>query len=179
MKLGASLRSTLDVSSVKATISMLLLMALVSGCKNALDVYESKAPIAVVASTNTNGTLSLALRERSSEVMLVTGAVDRVAAPVLDSPSIAGDKATCLLLVPARSIPAYPEFCRVALHYDNHGWLQGLTPGAKLVLRFQTNGEFDGVQLPASFIQPNGATNRNQPVRQETNQPSAAAGSGR
>src|SRR5438876_10816401 len=107
---------------------MLLLMALITGCKNALDVYESKAPLAVVASTNTNGTLSLALRDRSSEVMLVTGAVHRVVAPVLDSPSVVGDNATCLLLVPARSIPAPPDFCTVALHYHHQGSLQGLTP---------------------------------------------------
>jgi hypothetical protein len=164
---------------VKTTVLMVVLVALVPGCKNALDVYESRAPLVVVASTNANGTLSFALRDRSSVVMLVTGAVHRVDSPVPDSPSIAGDKATCVLLVPAHSIPAHPDFCRVALHYDNHGWLQGLTPGAKLVLRFQTNGEFDGVQLPASFIQPNGAANRSQPVRPETSQPPAAAGSGR
>src|SRR5690348_1414138 len=101
---GGRRAAALDAKKVKTTVLMVLLVALVGGCKNALDVYESKAPLAVVASTNANGTLSLALRDRSSEVMLVTGAVNRVVSPVLDSPSIAGDKATCLLLVPARSI---------------------------------------------------------------------------
>ncbi len=132
----------LDVSSVKATIPMLLLMALVAGCKNALDVYESKATAAVVLSTNTNGTLSLASRDLSSKVVLVTGAVQRVDLPLVNSPSIAGDKATCRLLVSAHSIPSHPDTCRVALHYDNHGWLQNLNPGTQLVLRFQKNGDF-------------------------------------
>src|SRR5436305_6576982 len=101
-------------------------MALVAGCKSALDVYESKAPPAVVVSTNTNGTLSLTSSGLSSEVVLVTGAVQRVDIPLLNSPSIAGDKATCILSVPAHSIPAHPHLRRVALHYDNHGWLQAL-----------------------------------------------------
>jgi hypothetical protein len=158
---------------------MLLLMVLVAGCKSALDVYESKAPAAVVVSTNSNGTLSLASRGLSSEIVLVTAAVQRVDLPLLNSPSIAGDKATCMLSVPAHSIPAHPNFRRVALHYDNHGWLQGLDAGTQLVLRFQKNGEFGGVEFPANFIQQNGPANRSQPVSLQTNQPSAAAGSGR
>ena len=164
---------------MKATISILLLVALVAGCKNALDVYESKAPAAVVASTNTNGALSFASRDLSSEVMLVTGAVQRVDLPLVNSPSLVGDKARCLLLVPADSIPAHPDSCRVALHYDNDGWLQGLKLGDGLVLRFQKNGEFDGVQFPANFIQQSGAANGSQPIRPETNSTSSAAGSRR
>ena len=168
---------SLDVNSVKATTAMLLLMALVAGCKSALDVYESKAP-AVVVSTNTDGTLSLASRSLSPKVTFVTGAVQRVDLPFINSPSLAGDKATCLLLVPTRSIPVHSDFCRVVLHYDNHGWLQGLKPGIGLVLRFQKNGEFDGVQLAANFIQ-SGAANGSQPIRSETNSTSPAAGSRR
>jgi len=166
------------MSSVKATIPLLLMVALAAGCKNALDVYESKAPAAVVVSTKTNGMPSLALRDVSSDGVLITGAVRRVDLPLLNSPSVAGDNATCMLLVPARSIPAHPDVRKVALHYDNHGWLQGLKAGAQLVLRFQKNGEFDGVQLSASFVQPNGAGNRNRPVLLQTNQPSAATGPG-
>ncbi len=158
---------------------MLLLVALLAGCKSALDVYESKAPSAVVVSTNTNGTLSLASAGLSSEVVLVTGAVQRINLPLLNSPSIAGDKATCMLSVPAHSIPAHPNFSRVALHYDNHGWLQGLNAGTQVVLRFQKNGEFAGVQFPANLFQLTGAANRSQPVSSQTNQPSAAPGSGR
>jgi hypothetical protein len=169
----------LDASSVKATIPILLLIALVAGCQSALDVYESKAALTAVVSTNTNGALSLAWRHLPSEVMLVTGAVQRVELPLVNSPSLAGDKATCILLVPARSIPAHPDFSRVALHYDNHGWLQDLKPGTKLVLRFLKDGEFDGVQLPTNFIQQTGAASGSQPIRSETNPTSSAAGSRR
>src|SRR5579864_9555186 len=147
---------------------MVLLMALVAGCKDALDVYESKAPAAVVVSTHTNGTLSLASRDVSSEVVLVTGVVQRVDLPLVNSPSIAGGKAACMLLVPAHSIPAHPDFRRVTLHYDNQGWLQGVKAGTELVLRFQKNGEFGGVQFPANFIQ-KGTANRSQPVLLQTN----------
>jgi hypothetical protein len=158
---------------------MLLLVALLAGCKSALDVYESKAAPAVIASTNTNGTFSLASRDLSSDIVLVTGAVQKVELPLLNSPSLAGDNATCMLLVPANSIPAHSDLHRVTLHYDNLGWLQGIRAGTQLVLRFQKNGEFDGVQFPANFIQPNGAANGSQPVSLQTNQPSSAAGSGR
>ena len=154
-------------------------MVLLAGCKNALDVYESKAPAAVVVSTNTDGTLSLASRDLSSEVILVTGMVQRVDLPFFNSPSLAGDKATCLLLVPVHSIPAHPDFSRVALHFDNHGWLHGLKPGTELRLRFQKDGEFDGIQLPANFIQLTGAANGSQPIRSETNSTSSAADSRR
>jgi hypothetical protein len=153
---------------------MLLLMALVAGCKNNLDVYESKATPAVIVSTNANGTLSLASRDLSFQVVFVTGTVQRVELPLVNSPSLVGDKATCRLLVPADSIPGHPEFCRIALHYDNHGLLQGLKPGTQLVLRFQKNGEFDGVQFPANFMQLNSATNWSQSVSRQTNQRSAA-----
>jgi hypothetical protein len=87
--------ATLDASSVKATIPILLLIALVAGCQSALDVYESKAALTAVVSTNTNGALSLAWRHLPSEVMLVTGAVQRVELPLVNSPSLAGDKASC------------------------------------------------------------------------------------
>jgi hypothetical protein len=150
------------MSSVKATIPLLLMVALAAGCKNALDLYESKAPAPVVVSAKANGMPSLALRDFSSVGVLITGVVQQVKLPSLNSPSVAGDNATCTLLVPARSIPAHPDVRKVALHYDNHGWLQGLKAGAQLVLRFRKNGEFDGLQLSASFIQPNGAGNRSQ-----------------
>jgi len=166
------------MSGAKAAIPLLLMVALVAGCKNALDLYESKAPAPVVVSTKTKGMPSLALRDFSSGGVLITGVVQRVKLPSLNSPSVAGDNAACVLLVPARSIPAHPDVRKVALHYDNHGRLQGLKAGAQLVLRFQKNGEFDGVQLSGSFLQPNGAGNRNRPVLSQTNQPSAATGSG-
>ena len=164
---------------MKATSSLILLMALVAGCKNSLDVYESKAPKSVVLSTNADGLFSLASRALSSDVVLVTGAVQRVDFPLVNSPSLAGDKATCVLLVPARSIPAHPDFCRIALHYDNHGLLQGIKSGSELVLRFQKSGEFDGVLLPSNFIQQSGPANGSQPIRSETNSTSSAAGSRR
>src|SRR3954467_5924155 len=159
------------MSGLKTIIPLLLLLALVAGCKRALDVYESKARAAVVVST-TNGTLSLASRAVSSDVVLITGAVQRVDLPLLNSASIGGDNATCILLVPSRSIPVHPDVRRVALHYDNHGWLQGLSAGTQLVLLFQKDGGFDGVQLPAN-LPPNRAANW-QPVLSPTNQPSAA-----
>ena len=161
---------------MRAIIPILLLMTLGAGCKSALDVYESKAPPAVVVSTNTNGTLSLASRGLSSQIVLVTRAVQRVDLPLLNSPSIAGDKATCMLSVPAHSIPAHPDFRRVALHYDNHGWLQGLKAGTQLVIRFHKNGEFDGVQFLASFNQPNGSAN--QSASPATSPARVATGSG-
>jgi hypothetical protein len=144
---------------------MFLLVTFIAGCKDALDVYESKAPTAVVVSTNGNGTISLAARDLSSEVTFVTGIVQRVELPLVNSPSIAGDKANYMLLVSANSIPAHPDSQRVVLHYDNHGWLQDLKAGMQLVLRFHKHGEFDGVQFPAVFMQQNGTTNRTQPAR--------------
>jgi hypothetical protein len=158
---------------------MFLLLALIAGCKKDLHVYESRATPPVIVSSNASGTLSLASRDVSSQIVLVTGAVQRVELPVFNSPSLAGDKATCRLLVPAHSIPCYPDFSRIALHYDNHGWLQGLTTGMQLVLRFQKDGEFDGVQLPANFIQPSGVTNRSPSGSSQTNRRSAAAESSR
>jgi hypothetical protein len=143
---------------------MVLLVGFIAGCKDALDVYESKAPAAVIVSTNGNG-LSLPVHELSSQVTFVTGIVQRVKLPLVNSPSIAGDKANCMLLVPANSIPAHPDYQRVALHYDNHSWLQGMKAGMQLVLRFNKDGEFDGVQLPAIFMQQNVTTNRSQPGR--------------
>jgi hypothetical protein len=139
---------------------MLLLIAPLAGCKKALDVYESKAPAVLVSSTNTNGTVSLELRTLSSDLTLVTGIVQRVDLPLLNSPSVAGDKATCILSVPADSIPAHPDYSKVALHYDNHGWFQALKPGMHLVLAFRKSGEFGGMQFPANFIQTNGAANQ-------------------
>src|SRR5215471_4498567 len=109
---------------------MLVLRTFVVGCKSALDVYESKAPPAVLVSTN--GALSLASRDVSPDIVLVTGVVQRVDTPLLNSPSLAGDKATAMLLVPAGSIPAAPDFRKVAFHYDNHGWLQSLKTGTQL-----------------------------------------------
>src|SRR4051812_18884208 len=165
------------MNRVKATMPLLVLLALVAGCKSALDVYESKAKAAVVVSTNTNGTLSLASRAASSDVVLITGAVQRVDLPMINSPAIGGDNATCVLLVPARSIPAHQDIRRVALHYDNHGWLRGLRAGTQLVLQFQKDGGFDGVQFPANPVQPNGPATGRQPISSQINQPSAAAGS--
>jgi hypothetical protein len=154
---------------VRVIVPMFLLPALLVGCKKDLHLYESKATPTVIVSTNASGTLSLSPRDVASEIVLVTGAVQTVELPVLNSPSLAGDKATCRLLVPAHSIPGYSDFCRIALHYANHGWLQGLKPGMQLVLRFQKNGEFDGVQLPANFIQPSGVTNRSPSGSSQTN----------
>jgi hypothetical protein len=154
---------------------LLPVMPLLVGCNTALDVYESKAAPAVVVSPGTNGALSLISRTPSSDVLLVTGAVQQVDLPFVNSPAVGGDKATCMLLVPADSIPAHPHLRRVALHYDNHGWLQGLSTGMQVVLRFKKNGEFDGLQFPANFIQANGAGNLSQPVRPGTNQAPAAA----
>jgi len=133
---------------------LLLLLALVAGCNSTLDVYESRVA-APVLSTNTDGTLSIASPDPSSGVTLVTGSVQRVDLPFVNSPSMAGDKATCMILVPAHSIPANPGSSRVALHYDNHGWLQGLQPGIKVVLRFQKSGKFDGVHAPRALPRPN------------------------
>ncbi len=169
----------MDVRRVKATSLLILLMPLLAGCNNALDVYESKAAPAVAVATGTNGTPSFASRDLSPDVVLITGAVQRVDPPLVNSASIAGDKATCIVLVPTDAIPAHPHSRRVALHYDSDGWLQGIKAGAQLVLRFQKSGDFDGVQVPMNFIQPNGAAKRSQPVRSETNQTSSGGGSGR
>jgi hypothetical protein len=50
-------------------------MPFLVACKNAMDIYESKAPPVVVVSTGTNGALSLASRDLSSDIVLVTGTV--------------------------------------------------------------------------------------------------------
>jgi hypothetical protein len=136
----------------------MVLVFLVTGCRKTLDVYESKSPSPLVTSTNTNGAVLFSSRQAASDTLLITGNVQRVKLPLLNSPSVGGDKASCLLKVPASSIPEHPDVSRVNLHYDNHGWLQGLTPGTEVVLRFQRNGEFDGVYF-SNFIQPAGKTN--------------------
>jgi len=128
------------------SIIPVILLVLVAGCKKSLDVYETKKPT-VVASTSSDGTLLLSSRELSSDTLFVTGIVQRVTLPLLNSPSIAGDNASCLLLVPAHSIPARPDFSSVVLHYDNHGWLRGLKVGHEIILRFHKDGEFEGVQF--------------------------------
>src|SRR5262249_5719499 len=110
---------------VRVIVLMFLLSALLVGCKKDLHLYESKATPPVIVSTNASGALSFASRDLSSQIVLVTGVVQRVELPLVNSPSLFGDNATCRLLVPAHSIPCNLDLCRIALHYDNHGWLQG------------------------------------------------------
>jgi hypothetical protein len=144
------------LSNVKATYLLLLLMPLLAGCKNALDVYESKAALAVTVAFGTNG-ITLSPSNLAPAAVLVTGAVQRVELPLVNTPSIAGDKAKCIILVPVDAIPAHPDCSKVALHYDSDGWLQGIKEGTQLVLRFKKDGRFDGVQFPPNLIQPSGA----------------------
>jgi hypothetical protein len=143
---------------VRPTFIALLLM-LVGGCQKPLHVYESKKP-AFAVSTNANGAISLNSKPVTSDILLVTGAVQRVNLPLLSSPFIAGDKASCAIGVPARAIPAHPEVSKVVLHYDNHGWLQGLTRGSQIVLRFNKSGEFDGVVVDSALV---GSPNQKKP----------------
>ena len=132
-----------------------ILLLLLVGCQKPLHVYESKTP-AIVISTNANGAISLNSKPVTSDILLITGAVQRVHLPLLNSPSIAGDKASCVIGIPARAIPAHPEVSKVVLHYDNDGWLQSLTQGSQIVLRFHKSGEFDGAFMdPALFGSPN------------------------
>ncbi|MHC5804592.1 hypothetical protein ACYTX7_10325, partial [Streptococcus pyogenes] len=65
----------------------------------------------------------------------------------INSPSMVGDNASAHISVPARSVPAHPGVSKVILHYDNHRWLMDFKPSDQIILRFNRNGEFDGVYL--------------------------------
>ncbi|HWW00882.1 MAG TPA: hypothetical protein VNZ64_14395 [Candidatus Acidoferrum sp.] len=71
--------------------------------------------------------------------------------------------------------PSNPDYIRVRIHnshFDTY-FIDLLNPD------LPEPAGFERIAGNVGFIEPGGAANRSQPVRPETNQPSAAAGSGR
>lgn len=104
------------------TLILLALSAVAQSCAPAMPVLRASdaTRAAVTAST-------------------VEAQVESVSLPLVNSPSIAGDRATAILRIVSGALPQHPHARRVQLAWDPHGGL-ALEPGAHVSLRFDANG---------------------------------------
>jgi hypothetical protein len=67
--------------------------------------------------------------------------------PVVDSPSLVGDRSEATLQVTRGSIPGHPGVTRIIMGFDRHNPRSSLIEGQNCVLRFTQEGGFLGYDM--------------------------------
>jgi hypothetical protein len=78
-----------------------------------------------------------------SDIVAVDGEVVSVRLPMLNSPSVAGERASVSIRVSPGSVPAFPEMRMVTIRFDPYA--NPFRKGQKQVLLFLPNGMFWGI----------------------------------